>query len=61
MSDTIWPGMVQFGNDVPSWKCSNCNFVFRGENPPKKCPLCHADADFDLVREERDFSEIGND
>ncbi len=24
------------------WKCSVCNFIFEGEEPPEKCPRCGA-------------------
>lgn len=24
------------------WKCSSCNYVWEGEEPPEKCPKCGA-------------------
>ena len=61
MAETIYPGMVQMVIDIPSWKCSSCNFVFRGGSPPKVCPLCRKETDFEKLNEFRDFSDINND
>ncbi len=27
---------------APEWRCAVCGFVFRGERPPKGCPVCHS-------------------
>ncbi len=27
------------------WKCSVCNFIWEGDNPPDKCPKCGAPAE----------------
>ncbi len=53
-----WPGMVQMRTGIPSWKCSKCNFVFKGEKAPERCPLCHRKSKFEIVRDYRDFSDI---
>ena len=56
-----WPGIVQMRTGIPSWKCSRCNFVFKGEDAPKTCPLCHHDAEFEMIKDYRDFSDIDMD
>ena len=34
------------------WRCTICNQIFEGEQPPAPCPVCGADADaFELVEE----------
>lgn len=48
-------------NEENSWKCPKCNFVFRGELPPKECPLCGREIRFELVCDHRDFSFVEND
>ena len=30
---------------MKKWVCSVCGYVFEGENPPEKCPICKAPAD----------------
>jgi len=25
------------------WKCTVCGYIHEGEEPPEKCPICHAD------------------
>jgi len=27
------------------WKCSVCNFIYEGENPPDQCPKCGTSGD----------------
>lgn len=27
------------------WTCIVCGYVFEGENPPEKCPLCGVGSD----------------
>lgn len=35
------------------WKCSVCNFIFEGEEPPEKCPRCGAPKEkFEKLSEE---------
>lgn len=58
MPETFYPGIVQPESGKPSWKCTTCNFVFRGEKPPRVCPLCHHESEFEIVRDYRDFSFI---
>ncbi len=34
------------------WRCTNCGFIFEGEEPPEKCPACdHPKAYFELLKE----------
>ena len=30
--------------DMAKWVCNVCGYVFEGENPPEKCPVCKAPA-----------------
>jgi len=30
------------------WKCSNCGYVYRGEAPPNKCPVCEHSVNYFL-------------
>ncbi len=39
------------GNKV-KWRCSNCGYVYEGEEPPNKCPACdHEKKYFELLAE----------
>ena len=29
---------------MAKWVCNVCGYVFEGENPPEKCPVCKAPA-----------------
>lgn len=36
------------------YKCKVCGYVFEGENPPEKCPVCQAPAsEFELIQEDK--------
>jgi rubrerythrin len=58
MPDVFYPDIIQPADATPSWKCSRCNFVFKGDEPPKVCPLCHKEAEFDAVRDYREFTYL---
>ena len=30
---------------MKTWVCTVCGYVYKGENPPEKCPICNAPAD----------------
>jgi len=30
---------------MKKWKCSVCNYIHEGDEPPEKCPVCGADRD----------------
>jgi len=35
---------------MKKWKCTVCGYVYVGENPPEKCPICGAGKDkFKLI------------
>ena len=42
-----------FKRDEPiKWRCRNCGYVHKGNEPPKKCPACaHPTAYFELLAE----------
>jgi len=43
---------------MKKWKCSVCNYIHEGEEPPEKCPICGADRDkFVEVTENSSTSE----
>ena len=36
-----------------TWVCRKCGFVYKGEKPPEKCPICeHPSAYFELSQED---------
>lgn len=37
---------------MKKWVCSVCGYVFEGENPPEKCPICKAPADKFIEKKE---------
>ena len=28
-------------NNAPMWRCSNCGYIHKGEEPPEECPVCN--------------------
>ncbi len=43
---------------MKKWKCSVCNYIHEGDEPPEKCPVCGADKDkFVEMTEESSQSE----
>ncbi len=51
---------------MQNWKCSVCNLIREGEEPPKKCPKCGADGEkyVALSEEEKEMvarSRVTND
>lgn len=40
---------------MKKWRCTVCNYVHEGDNPPEKCPICGVGPDkFELIAEEDD-------
>ena len=44
---------------VIKWKCSVCNFIWEGDNPPEKCPKCGSPGEqyTELSSEEQELVE----
>lgn len=40
------------GTVMSKWACRACGYTYRGNNPPKKCPICHASAIYNTETEE---------
>ena len=38
---------------IIAWRCAVCGFVFKGEKPPKGCPVCHSPSFEFIVENER--------
>ena len=47
-------GKTFFNRDTEiTWVCRKCGFVFKGEKPPEKCPICeHPSSYFELSQED---------
>lgn len=47
-------GKTFFNRDEEiTWVCRKCGFVFKGEKPPEKCPICeHPSSYFELSQED---------
>jgi len=46
---------------MKKWKCTICGYVFEGDNPPEKCPLCCVGPEFfKLIEEATDNSNISD-
>ncbi len=44
---------------MKKWVCTVCGYIYEGENPPEKCPVCHASSDkFKEVKEESGDIEL---
>lgn len=41
---------------MKTWVCSVCGYVFEGENPPEKCPVCKAPASKFVLQEEGEMT-----
>ncbi|MEC9489062.1 MAG: rubrerythrin family protein, partial [Halanaerobium sp.] len=42
-------GQVFKREEVVTWKCGNCGFVYAGKEAPEKCPACaHPQAFFEI-------------
>jgi rubrerythrin len=36
---------------MKKWRCKICGYVYEGENPPDRCPICGAGKEkFELVK-----------
>jgi rubredoxin len=33
----------------PTWRCSNCGFSLKAAEPPRICPMCRAQCEFNDV------------
>ncbi len=44
---------------MKKWKCSVCNYIHEGEEPPEKCPICGANKDKFIEVTENNL-ELGN-
>lgn len=45
---------------ITAWRCTVCGFLFRGEKPPKGCPVCHSPAhEFIIDKEQRQLTYDG--
>ncbi len=44
---------------MKKWKCSVCNYIHEGEEPPEKCPVCGANKDKFIEVTENNL-ELGN-
>ncbi len=43
-------GTMFKNNEVVTWKCNNCGFIFEGVEAPEKCPACdHPQAHFEVL------------
>ena len=40
-----------------TWKCSFCNYVFKGDKPPDICPFCHHHSEFEIIKDYKDFDD----
>jgi len=44
---------------MKKWKCTICNYIHEGEEPPEECPICGADSSFFVeVTEESSSSPV---
>ncbi len=44
---------------MKKWKCTVCNYVHQGDEPPEKCPVCGADKNkFIIIEEEQVKTEV---
>jgi len=44
---------------MKKWKCSVCNYIHEGEEPPEKCPVCGANRD-QFIEVTENNGEFGN-
>ncbi len=44
---------------MKKWKCSVCNYIHEGEEPPEKCPVCGANKD-EFIEVTENNHELGN-
>ncbi len=44
---------------MKKWKCSVCNYIHEGEEPPEKCPVCGANKD-KFIEVTENNHELGN-
>jgi rubrerythrin len=51
MLEYIEKDMVYKRNENIQWKCDICGYVFEGNAPPKKCPVCRASIDHYFPRD----------
>ncbi len=43
----------KINDTTQKWRCPNCGYVYQGEEPPARCPVCAAPGD--------DFEEVSYD
>ena len=50
--------MKNTGNNDTEWICSVCGYVYEGDRPPAKCPVCGAKREyFDPVPDAEDAED----
>ena len=49
---TCWePGDLYVSQQKETWICTNCGYIYEGEEPPQYCPVCRHDQGYFARRE----------
>ena len=43
LADLLGEGRLYAREEKNSWVCTNCGYIYEGEEPPQYCPVCHHD------------------
>ena len=43
LADLLGAGNLYVSPQKETWICTNCGYIYEGEEPPQYCPVCHHD------------------